>query len=403
MQVLLAHPGTQHAPRLAAELAKRDRLSGFWTGLAFTEGGVGARLARALPRWTGLSQLATRTVQDVPSHRLHTMPLLEARALARRRMGADEQTVWCWRNEVFQNRIPTTALVAADAVIGFDTSGWILADRCRKLDRPFYLDRTIAHPAAFARILRTCAERFPAWVATAPARSSRLTEAEAQEHALAHRIVVGGAFARDTLIEAGIDAARIRVNAYGVDWSTFAPSATPVAEAPRPLRFLFAGTVCARKGVPVLLEAWRKLAPKNAELWLAGRVGERERPLIPVLRGLKVLGQIPRAQIPALYAQADVFVLPSFFEGLALVQLEAIAAGLPIITTPNAGGLDFLPHPVLGHVVEPGSVDALAAALEWWCAHPPRRDVVLAAAQPLAARFTWSAYADRWMQILDEG
>lgn len=403
MKALVAHPGTQHAPHLARELAARDLLAGYWTGFALREGGLAAALAARLVRWPAVAGLASRVVADIPAGRLHTMPGLEFSAIRQLRAGADSHATLHERNRRFQERIPAARLRECGAVIGFDTSGWVLAERCAEAGRPFYLDRTIAHPAALARILTDFNRQFPAWAVTSAPRPADLVAAEAREHALAHRIVVGGRFARDTLVAEGIAPEKIRVNPYGVDWARFQPAANPVAPA-RPFRFLYVGSVSARKGVPVLLEAWRRLALKDAELWVAGGIGDAERRLIPDLPGLRLLGQVPRAQIPALYAQADVFVLPSLFEGFGLVLLEALAAGLPILATRHTGALELLEGRAdLGELVAAGSVDELAAAFVRWQNAPGAHRSRVAAARPgLEREFSWSAYGDRWATLLRE-
>jgi glycosyltransferase involved in cell wall biosynthesis len=191
------------------------------------------------------------------------------------------------------------------------------------------------------------------------------------------------------------------INPYGVDWARFA--AAPASDrSQRPLRFLFLGSHLARKGLPVLFDAWRALGTKrgDAELWLAGHCGERERALIPELPGLKLLGLVPHADVPALLGQVDVFVLPSFFEGFGLVLLEALAAGVPFISTPHTGAADLPADPVLGQLVPAGSTEALVAALEQALAHPPDRAAVRAAVRALEPRFSWEAYGDRWADLL---
>ena len=399
MKVLLAHPGTQHAPRLAAELAARDCLHGFWTGLSFAETSL---VARTVARFGWPGRAASRVCAGVPREALHTRAFHEMAAHLRVRMGGPPEQVFHQRNARFQATVPDHAVQASDAVIGFDTSSWLLADRCRRLDRRFLLDRSIGHPDGLHRALHAITPRYPEWVRSSTVRPAAVCAAEAQEHALAHRIVVGGSFARETLLHAGVPADRIRVNPYGVDWDKSAPPEAGPAGLGRPFRFLFAGTVGARKGVPVLLEAWRAAALPDAELWIAGGIEPRLRSLIPPQPGLRLLGRVPRGRMTALYAQADVFVLPSLFEGFGLVLLEALAAGLPVITTPHTGGADFLPHDQLGQLVEAGSVEALVEALRHWAAHPPARALVRAAAMSLAERYSWRAYGDRWMGILDE-
>ena len=402
MNVLLAHPGTQHAPHLARELHRHGMLGEFWTGLAFSEGGLLAKIAGQSHRWPALAGLGSRIVDGIPSDRLHTMPLLELAALRRLRAGHDSHLTLHERNRKFQEKIPESALSANDAIISFDTSSWILTERAQRLNRPLYLDRSIAHPAAFARIMAGLNRQYPEWAVSVANRPAVVAEAETREHAQAQRIVVGGHFARDTLLQEGIPSEKIRMNPYGVDWSAFAAPEQSLT-TPRPFRFLYVGSVLARKGVPVLLDAWRQLALQNAELWIAGSIGSRERRLIPSLPGLRMLGQVPRAQIPGLYAQADVFVLPSLFEGFGLVLLEALAAGLPIIATPHTGAVELLDDATLGELVAAGSVDELMGALQRWHGEPGiHRTKILAAHGRLAAKFSWTAYGDRWAKILSE-
>jgi alpha-maltose-1-phosphate synthase len=401
MRVLLAHPGTQHSFHLARELERCGFLGEFWTGLAFPVGGLAARLAHSLRGWPGVGGLPSRIIRGVAPAKLHTQPGCELQALYRLRRGQEAHAVLQERNEKFQRAIPDSNLCHNDAVIAFDTSAWILAERCQRLGRPLFLDRTIAHPVALARILGDFRRRYPDWVAPAEQRPAAVAMAEAREHELARRIVVGCTYARDSLVAEGIPADKLRVNPYGVDWRRFVEAAQVSRQATtRPLRFLFVGSVTARKGVPVLLEAWRALAPREAELWIAGNIGARERPLIPALPGLRCLGQVPHAEMPSLFAQSDVFVLPSLFEGFGLVLLEALASGLPIIATRHTGAVDFLGESALGELIEAGSVESLIGALQRYLERRPDRSQVLAAAAPLEARFSWSAYGDRWAELL---
>ncbi len=402
MQVLVAHPGTQHAARLARELAARSLLGEYWTGLALRDEGVAARVAsrlRFLPPFRGLSN---RVLLGVPAPLVHRLPTNEIRALLALRRGGAKLPVLHNRNRQFQSHIPDASFKRCDAVIGFDTSSWLLARRALTAAKPFYLDRTIAHPATLIRLEEEIHRRYPAWCEAPQPRPTYLAEAEMEEHRLAHRIVVGSSFARATLVTEGIPVAKVAVNPYGVDWSRFSSSELP-ANA-RPIRFLFLGSHLARKGLPVLLDAWRGLSSgrRDAELWLAGPCAPAVRRLIPDLPGIRVLGPIAHHDVPALLAQTDVLVLPSWLEGFSLVLLEALAAGLPFIATANTGVLD-LPDPnAVGQIVPVGSTDGLVAAIERFIGTPPDRAAVKAACESWRGHFTWSAYGDRWDRLLQE-
>jgi glycosyltransferase involved in cell wall biosynthesis len=397
MPALLAHPGTQHAPRLAGELDRRGLLAGYWTGIGFAENSAGARFARLAKGWPGLRGLRSRIIPGLDRTRLHRVPGPELAALVQLKWGSDGETVIHERNRRFQESIPEAALRACSAVIGFDTSSWVLAERTTRLGKPFWLDRTIAHPAASAPGLAELRRQFPAWAEPAGPRPA-VAAAEAREHELAHRIVVGSSFARDTLVRHGVAESKITVNPYGVDWDRFAGTPRPPAAGRQP-RFLFVGSLLGRKGVPYLLEAWRRLGPVGAELWLAGS-GHVEKSLERELPGLKLLGRVPHAEVPALFAASDVFVLPSLLEGFSLTVLEALASGLPVIATPNTGAAEALRDPALGRLVTAGSVDELEAALRHYLANPPDHAAIRRIAAPLAGVFSWTAYGDRWARLL---
>src|SRR5262249_36497305 len=136
LNVLVVHPGTQHSFRLATELARRGALGGFYTGSAYLSGGWIDRASQWMPaKWR--RKVAARRIAGVGRERLHTQPLTEAAAIWRLRRGGDDQKVWHQRAESFQQSIPDCALSSASAAVGFDTSSWILAERCRRIGIPF--------------------------------------------------------------------------------------------------------------------------------------------------------------------------------------------------------------------------------------------------------------------------
>ena len=135
-------------------------------------------------------------------------------------------------------------------------------------------------------------------------------------------------------------------------------------------RYLFVGRFIERKGIDVLLAAFRRVG--RGELWLAG-----DGPLRSVLeaesRGdphIRVLGYADEQSLPDLYRQADVLVVPSLFEPWGLVVHEGLANGLPVIATDQvAAADDLIDSGVNGYVVRAGSDEALASAMrsvaEW--------------------------------------
>lgn len=396
--MLVAHPGTQHSFRLAVELHRRDALLVFYTGLAFSSDGLAERVWRVLPsRWR--RRLANRRIVGVPPERLHCRPIGELAALWRQYMGLRSDEIFFRRNGRFQVLVPDHAIMSASTVIGFDTAAWILAKRCSEFSVPLVLDQSTPHPDAKPPIYALAQQRYPQWTDGVEARSPELRAAEKMEHDGAARVVAASSYTRRTLMQHGVAAAKIRVNPYGVDCERFRVRERRESQ---PLRFLFVGAVNARKGVPLLIEAWRCLNAAKAELWLVGGASKQALSLLPELPGFRYFGAVPHGDVAELIRQCDVFVFPSYFEGFGLVLLEAMACGLPVITTTATAGPDIVTEGEDGWIIEPGDCAALVDRMNYCLEHPQVVREMGVQARATAQRFTWSAYGDRWMQILAE-
>lgn len=396
MKAVVAHPGTQHSGRLAHELHRLGHLKEFHTGFAFSDSGLLQRATAVLPRsWT--ASLSNRRVA-LPSGLIHTYPSQELRALWRRRSGMAEQDAFHERNERFQRRIPDAAIDGADAIVGFDTSSWILAERAARRGVPLLLDQSIGHPDSKARVYRVLRERYPGWAHDAETRLPEVLAAEKVEHESARLIVVPSAFAKGTLAENGIEESRVRVNPFGVDATRFTPRPRP---ASAPMRFVFVGALTVRKGIPQLLDAWRRMNAGAAELWLIGPAAPKALELVRAVPNVVYKGVVPNSQLPALLQQCDVFVFPTFFEGFARVIPEAMACGLPVLAT-TAAGADVVRDGECGWIIAPGDDEALLERLDH-CARS-RSEVIAAgaAARKAAEGLTWERYAARWASILAE-
>jgi glycosyltransferase involved in cell wall biosynthesis len=96
----------------------------------------------------------------------------------------------------------------------------------------------------------------------------------------------------------------------------------------------------------------------------------------------------------------DVLVLPSIVEGRALVQQEAMACGLPLIVTRNAGGEDLIIEGETGFLVPAGSPAALAEKIEWFLQNAARLPAMSSAARAKAAEFTWPDYGEKILHAI---
>lgn len=157
-----------------------------------------------------------------------------------------------------------------------------------------------------------------------------------EEFTLADRVVLQSEFSYQSFVQMGVPKQKLLMVPRGVDTARFRPG--PATD--HPFRVLFVGQLCFRKGVQDVLSAWEILKLKDAELWLVGSVHDEVKGLVRRAeddRSIRVFGHVNEPE--ALFQQASVFVLPSIVEGSAKVTYEAMACGLPVVVTPNAGSV----------------------------------------------------------------
>jgi glycosyltransferase involved in cell wall biosynthesis len=174
-------------------------------------------------------------------------------------------------------------------------------------------------------------------------------------------------YTRRMLQEAGYPPARLRMIPNAVDISRFSPPATRERTAGAAPHVVFVGRIQPVKGLPVLVEAWSRLARATpARLTIAGDGAQREA-LMQTAREKGVADSIEFPgeirNVPQLLQGADIYVQPSFQEGLPNSVLEAMAMGLPIVATRVSGNEDVVTHEDNGLLVSAGDDEGLAAAL----------------------------------------
>lgn len=368
----------------------------FWTGFALPKHGWAGRLLESCP--ASIRRRLGNRMMEVSGAKLRTLPLLDWRARKSAR-SVGEEAAFFERNRRFQEAIPDREILAANVVIGFDTSAWLLGRRAKAMKRKFILDQSIGHPAAKERVFESLRLRFPEWSTSAPKKSAEIVAVEREEHALADAIVAPSEFVKQTLVAEGVDESKIRIIPFGTDLALFHP---PEKRDGKTTVFLFLGGLTARKGLPVLLAAWRRLALPDAELWVAGpgRLPKSEAATLPPT--VKVLGAQGRQEVAALMRQADVFVFPSFFEGLAQVQIEAQATGLPLIATHEAGAADLIQEGSTGFLITAGDVESLAERIQRLAQDTSLRRQMQQAALATRDRLSWQIYGGRWSTLLKE-
>lgn len=146
---------------------------------------------------------------------------------------------------------------------------------------------------------------------------------------------------------------------------------TPVIHQPSGKRLLYTGRLAAAKGLPILLQALAQVVPHHPELVLTLVGDGSDRTALETLAAdlkltpyIKFVGYQSQDAVCQYLHNSDIFVLPSFSEGLPVALMEALAAGVPVITTAIAGISELVEDDVNGYLIPPGAVEPIVLKLE---------------------------------------
>jgi glycogen synthase len=212
-------------------------------------------------------------------------------------------------------------------------------------------------------------------------------------------------FAAEVTQRLGTPPERWTIVPGGVDTRRFTPASTPGCG---PLVLLYHGRVDARKGVLDLLDAVAMLAGTRPMRLLISGIGPDSDAVatrvaeLGLAETVELLGYVAYEDVPAVYRRGDIFVSPTYAEGFSNTVLEAMACGLPVVSTRAVGVVDCIRDGENGLLVEPGDIPALADALRRLLDDPPlRRRLAGAALREIRARYSWPAVAARITEVYE--
>lgn len=401
MSLWLSHPtGNTFVRALLGALSGAQADFRFFTTLGFSSTPAWLQF---LPRSTR-SQLARRSY-EIPSSNFSAKPLRELGRLIWERLGIspaaeghplsidavyrdlDRKVA---RQILSETRPPNAVYAYEDGAL--ET---FKAARNRGLARIY--DLPIAHWETSRRLLSEEAARYPDWEPTLRATrdSQAKLERKSEELELAETVVCPSEFVLESL------PTEIRRRKRCVTAPFGSPGLAP--QRPNPsggkLRVLFAGILTQRKGLADVFAAMRLLRSASIELVVLGS------PVLPMAfyrQGFSnLVYEAPRnhAAVLELMTTCDVLALPSIVEGRALVQQEALACGLPLIVTPNAGGTDLI-DPSTGFLVPIRAPERIAEKIDWFASNRRELEWMRESCRRKAAQYTWEAYSHQVLSAI---
>jgi alpha-maltose-1-phosphate synthase len=402
--VLVHHPGTNHlAYELVAGLQEGGYACDFHSGFFYRRGGALARTIARLPegpRTRIERELRRRAHGGVDPARVHLRPWPEIVHIAMGRFGATQDRlarVIGWRNEILDRAVAKVVRRERPrVVIGHDGSALHAGRAAHEVGAAAILNQVVGHVAAAHDIFRDEAVRAPEFAETMVTTPDWIVARHEAEIREADGILVPSDYVLDTLVARGAAPERIHVLPYGVDIRRFQPAPR---EDDGTFRILFVGQLSQRKGIRYLLEAVKRLNLPKVELVLVGKMIGSDEAFAPYRGVFRHVMHVPYHEVHRLFQTADIFVYPSLHEGSAFATYEALASGLPIVTTKNSGSAAR--DGKEGFIVPIRDIDALMDRIERLYRDKALRAAMAQAARQRASEFTWAHYRARLNLYID--
>lgn len=384
-------------PRL---LHDAGMLSHFYTDICAVKGWP--RFLRGVPdalRPNGLKRLLGRVPNGVPRETITAFTDFGWKCQRRRASAAspaEKTEADLWAGKQFCELVLRAGIDGADAIFTYNSAGLELLTAAKRQGLRTVMEQTIAPREIEESLLDAEHKLFPNW-ANSQTTDTFLNEFIARERAEWNQsdlILCGSEFVRQGIAACGGPVERCAVVPYGID-SRYAISGKSGHDGP--LRILTVGAIGLRKGSPYVLEAAKQLRGK-AQFRMVGPIQVLPEAEKQLRSTLELTGPVPRTEMAAQFAWADVFLLPSLCEGSSTSVYEALSAGLPVICTPNTGSV--VRDGVDGYIVPIRDVDSIVTAIEMLASDTELRERMSLSARRQANSYTLSTYQKNLISAL---
>jgi glycosyltransferase involved in cell wall biosynthesis len=397
MNVIVVQIGARHHYAVPRMMEKAGCLSGLYTDSCANQG-IGWWAKTLLPTYfqrSWIKGITQRTIAGVPHKKLFSTDKLLWEIVRQRFF--PEGNMYLNQRRVgteFSAELIKWGIQDANVVYSMFGEGYEFLEIAKKQGLKIAVDVFI-NPIAH-RIYRQERALYPAWEDQFP----EILDRQVEEHIKNLIDLANLLLCPSTAVIEGLrtypncDSNKIRLVPYGSGIH-----ASDAIEASRQGRILFGGSAELRKGIQYYAKAAQILTDqgKDYEFIVAGTVTNRIKSQ-PECKFLRFLGRVPRPQMIDEFRQADVFVLPTLAEGSASVIYEALAFGLPVITTHSAGSV--IENGIEGLIVPERDGEALAAAILTIVENRNLRDQMSKAARQAISKYSEDHWRERLVAVL---
>ncbi|MGI4751812.1 MAG: glycosyltransferase family 4 protein [Janthinobacterium lividum] len=398
MKGIIANPGVgPHVQQTLKAYQDHQLLNTFYTTFYYPTGTFFDRfLNKYLPYFR--NQLQRRQLESIDPTRIKSINRYELLRIASDKLCSPNITdlVWEWGELAFDRWVATQINSKSQWVHGYEHCSLATLLQAKKSGVKSFYEQPSQHFSFFENIARDQLHIYPELRSLETQllinqKSERRNQRRAQELNICDYIICNSTFTKKTLTTAQVSAEKIITIPLGFPAPVKSIAKRSIATK---TIFMCAGNQSLRKGTHLLYQAWKNcnFSFDDAELWI---IGSNQLPL-QIRNGLgnnvKFIPNLPHAELIKLMAEADLLVLPTLCDGFGMVITEAMAQGLPVITTSNSGGPDIITAEKDGFLLDAGNVEQLSYKLKWCVIHKNQLKNMGINALEKAKSYPWASF-----------
>ncbi len=401
-QVILAHSGRQHSYYIARNLQLLGSLKAFYTSAY-----VASPTLQRFFLSRKLSFFSKRFLEGLSGPVIHPMWSLELPefiARLKKREAAKVTDLVCVRDERF-DKILSRKLkdLEFDIYWGYQGSSLRSLRSANQLNKVSLIEMTTPYLPFVKSLLTEEALFHPEWsdsidtVSYTAGYEQRLIE----EPLEASKVISVSSFLKRTLTDQGVPSEKIQVLPLGFDPSRIIFNECDERKPGRPLKLLFTGRITQAKGMKYMLDAIEQFDRKDVELHLVGNIIGSGKALMSRKSSFIHHGSMAQIKLFEFYKDFDAFLFPSLIEGFPLSVIEAMGAGLPVITTPNTSADELITEGKTGYLVPIRDSAAIVSAIHQLLnLNKDEFQQLRLNARNKALEYTWAANRERTKYFL---
>jgi glycosyltransferase involved in cell wall biosynthesis len=401
-KIMVSHSGRQYVHQLLFALSKYGFEFCFYTSFCYKREKFPFTLFRLLPaklRQITERELRKRMFHGIDDHRINQFPYFE---LVREVLDKVLPARYSEYLLYFRDRMHdlwVSRKIKNDQyglVIGYEECCYKTFKEAKKKGLTTVLDLAQIHYREISKI--SSAHPVFGKIYVNKKLRERINSIKQKELSLSDYIICLSTFARDSLINNGLPAEKIFIANLGFDPSKFIPKKEySVSEK---LKLVYAGTLTKRKGLDLLIDAMDELS-SIAELILIGPMGDAGTLITLNTHKFTWFPYLEQEEMNKIFNSSDVFVFPSYLDSWAMVVIEAMACGLPVIISNQTGSKDAVTTEN-GFIVPAGNKIAFINKVKYFYENRQELSAMGKKSRNIAEKYDWDQYYTEIKNIISK-